>query len=270
MTSKQMICVKWGKGYGTEYANRLYGMARRNTTGPLRFVCLTDDRSGLRPEIEAFPLPELGCEHPQRTAGKWRKQVLWGADIPALTGLHGPVLFVDLDTVIVANIDDYFSYGDSDRVYLARNWSKPLHRLGQTSVFRYPVGRYPEVLETFRADPQGVADRERFEQHHVTHAVPGGIEFWPEHWTRHFRYHCMRPFPLSYFLSSKLPVKAKMVTFAGGPNPSDIQLGRWLPDQQAFPTRWGHLRGTFRAARPLRHLRQFVRPVDWIEQHWRE
>ena len=267
---KQMICVKWGKGYGTEYANRLYGMARRNTTGPFRLVCLTDDPSGLRPEIDAFPLPELGCEHPKRTMGKWRKQVLWGADIPALTGLEGPVLFVDLDTVIVDNIDDYFTYGDPDRVYLARNWSKPLHRLGQTSVFRYPVGRYPEVLEKFRADPQGVADREGFEQHHVTHTVPGGIEFWPESWTRLFRLHCVPTFPLMYFQQAKLPPDAKMVTFAGGPNPSDVQLGRWEPDQPEFPSPADHLRRLFKAERPWRHLRRYVVPVDWIDRHWRD
>ena len=113
---KQVICVKWGQKYGPDYVNRLYGMVRRHVTGPLRLVCLTDDPSGLRPEIDAYPLPDLGCEHPTKTMGKWRKLVLWGGNIPELTGLSGPVLFVDLDTVIVANIDDYFTHGDPDRV----------------------------------------------------------------------------------------------------------------------------------------------------------
>ncbi len=267
---KQMICVKWGQKYGPEYVNRLYAMARRHTTGPLRFVCLTDDATGLRSEVDAFPLPDLGCDHPQRSMGKWRKLVLWGGNIPELTGLHGPVLFVDLDTVIVDNIDGYFTHGDPDQVYLARNWSKPLHRLGQTSVFRYPVGRNAQILENFRRDPQGIADRVRFEQHYITESVPGGIEFWPEDWTRHFRLHCLPPFPLRYFMPAHLPAKARIVTFAGGPNPSDVQLGRWEDDQPEFPTRLEHLRGTFKAEKPLRHLRRFVVPVDWIDRHWRE
>ena len=267
---KQIICVKWGTKYGPEYVNRLYAMARRHITGPLRFVCLTDDAQGLRSEVEAFPLPELGCAHPTRTAGKWRKLVLWGGNIPALTGLDGPVLFVDLDTVIVRNIDGYFTHGDPDRVYLARNWSKPLHRLGQTSVFRYPVGRNPQILENFRADPQGIADRLRFEQHYITESVPGGIRFWPEDWTRHFRLHCLPSFPMRYFKPARLPESARIVTFAGGPNPSDVQLGRWEDDQPAFQSRWEHVKGTLAAERRWRHLTRFVVPVGWIAEHWVE
>src|SRR6478609_12058116 len=156
---KQVICVKWGDKFGPEYVNRLYGMLSRNITGPFRLVCLTDDARGLRREIDAYPLPELGCELPKRSMGKWRKLVLWSADLPALTGLKGPVLFIDLDSVIVANMDGYFTHGQPDDVILARNWSKPLQRLGQTSVFRFPAGRYPHILANFRANPQGVADR---------------------------------------------------------------------------------------------------------------
>ena len=267
---KQMICVKWGQKYGPEYVNRLYAMAQRHTTGPLRFVCLTDDGAGLRPEVEVVALPELGCEHPKNSAGKWRKLVMWGGNMPALTGLTGPVLFVDLDTVIVRNIDSYFTHGDPDRVYLARNWSKPFHRLGQTSVFRFPIGANPQILENFRANPQGIADRVRFEQHYITESVPGGIQFWPESWTRHFRLHCLPPFPLRYFMPAHLPSKAKIVTFAGGPNPSDVQLGRWEDDQPAFPSRMDHLKATLKAPRAWRHLRRFVVPVGWIAQHWTE
>ena len=36
-------------------------------------------------------------------------------------------------------------YGDPSDVILARNWAKPLQRLGQTSVFRFPVGGHPQI-----------------------------------------------------------------------------------------------------------------------------
>ena len=271
---KQIICVKWGDKFGPEYVNRLHGMLRRHVTGPFRLVCLTDDASGLHAGVEARPLPELGCDAPQRSMGKWRKLVLWGADMPALTGFSGPVLFIDLDSVIVSNIDGYFSYGRVDDVILARNWAKPLQRLGQSSVFRFPIGRFPHVLADFRADPQGVADRCRFEQHYVTGAVPGGIWFWPEAWTRHFRLHCLPSFPLRYFIPARLPNHAKIITFPGGPNPGDVVLGRWTETQPAHPTRWAHLRELFNPQRSeqraWRHLTRFVMPVGWVGQHWAE
>jgi hypothetical protein len=271
---KQIICVKWGQKFGPEYVNRLYGMVSRNISGPFRLVCLTDDARGLRREVDAYPLPELGCAAPQRSIGKWRKLVLWGAELPQLTGLAGPVLFIDLDSVIVDNIDGYFSFGEPDDVILARNWAKPLRRLGQTSVFRFPAGRYPQILANFRADPQGVADRCRFEQHYITEAVPGGIKLWPEAWTRHFRLHCLPPFPLRYFMQAKLPAGAKIVTFPGGPNPSDVMLGRWTEVEPAHPSRLGHLKALFggprRESKRWRHLTRYVMPVGWIDRHWVE
>jgi hypothetical protein len=268
---KQVVCVKWGQAYGPEYVNRLYAMVQRQLSAPFRLVCLTDERHGIRAEVECFDLPELGCPHPQRTMGKWRKQVLWGRDVP---GLEGVALFIDLDSVIVGRLDDYFTHGDPGDVIVARNWARPLQRLGQTSVFRFPVGGNAHVLDDFRADPQGIADKYQFEQHYVTHAVTGGVKFWPESWTRHFRLHCLPPFPVRYFLPAKLPAGARIVTFPGGPNPDDVQVGRWNRNVPAHRSRWAHLLATVHGARAddnrWRHLQRYVLPVPWISEHWRD
>jgi hypothetical protein len=268
---KQIVCVKWGKAYGPEYVNRLYGMVARHTTPPFRVVCLTDDRQGIRPEVECFDLPELGVPQPQRTLGKWRKQVLWGRTVP---GLEGVALFVDLDSVIVGTLDEHFEIGQPSDVYTARNWARPLERLGQTSVFRFPVGGNPHLLDNFRADPQGIADKYGFEQHYVTASVTGGIKFWPEAWTRHFRLHCLPPFPLRYFMTARLPAGARIVTFPGGPNPDDVMVGRWNKKVPPHRSRWEHLLATFGEPRTdksrWRHLQRYVLPVPWIEAHWRE
>jgi hypothetical protein len=268
---KVIICIKWGEKFGPEYVNRLYGMVRRNITGDFRLICFTDRSEGLREEIEPYPLPELGCEHPKRTWGKWPKTALWGKE---LFGLSGPVLFVDLDSVIVDNIDGYFEYGDEDDVILARNWAKPFSKLGQTSVFRFPIGKNPHILENFRNDPQAVADKYRYEQHYVTASVTGGIKFWPEQWTRHFRLHCLPGWPMRYFRAAKLPKNSKIVTFPGGPNPGDVQLGHWDDKGPKFNSRWQHVWAALRPSsgvkKRIRHLKRFVLPVDWIEKHWRE
>ncbi len=269
---KQIVCVKWGTMYGPDYVNRLYGMVARQITPPFRLVCLTDDRTGVRPEVECFDLPELGCPHPQRTMGKWRKQILWGATVP---GLSGVALFIDLDSVIVDRLDDYFSIGAPNDVYVARNWARPLERLGQTSVFRFPVGGNAHVLDNFRADPQGIADKYQFEQHYVTAAVTGGVKFWPEDWTRHFRLHCLPKFPLRYFVPARLPAGSRIVTFPGGPNPDDVMVGRWNKRVPPCRSRWDHVMATFGRgprvdASRWRHLQRYVLPVAWIADYWRD
>ena len=270
--ARQIVCVKWGTAYGPEYVNRLYAMARRNLTGDLRLYCLTDDPAGIRPEVTCLPLPELGVPHPERTHGKWRKMVLWGREV---CGIEGVVLFIDLDSVIVGDITPYFTHGDPDAVYLARNWARPMSGLGQTSVFRFRIGSNPQILENFRANPQATADRFHFEQHYVTHSVTGGIRFWPEAWTRHFRLHCLRGVFLRYFLPARLPQGARIITFPGGPNPDAVAEGRWDREAPPYAGPWTHLKRTFNIStrahpRLLYHLKRFVRPVPWLAEHWRE
>jgi hypothetical protein len=55
-----IMCMKWGTLYSAQYVNVLYNACQANLTDPCRFVCLTDDPSGLLSGIEAFPIPDIG------------------------------------------------------------------------------------------------------------------------------------------------------------------------------------------------------------------
>lgn len=97
MTPK-VCCIKVGSKYGPEYVNRLYRMVEENTTHPHEFVCLTDDPRGV--ECQTVP---VGTE----LSGWWSKLVLFKPH-PALKGHR--VIFLDLDTIILGNIDFLFDY----------------------------------------------------------------------------------------------------------------------------------------------------------------
>ena len=75
-----ILCMKWGTKYGPEYVNRLYAMVRRNLTGDFRFVCLTDDGSGIRSEVECFPIPDLKLPDGLPERG-WKKLTTFEADL---------------------------------------------------------------------------------------------------------------------------------------------------------------------------------------------
>lgn len=266
---KQILCIKWGTRYGPEYVNRIHGMVARNITPPFRVICFTDDSRGIRPEVTCFGLPELGCPVPTNAPGKFRKVSLWNQD---LFGLTGTALFIDLDVVITGNLDDLFSFGNPDDVVLARNWIKPLERLGQTSVFRFPIGKHGYMLEDFRRDPEGLAGKYQFEQRYVTNCIRGGVKFFPSEWIRHFRLNCLGPWPLRYLRPAPLPPGARIVMFPGKPDPEDAMLGRWSPRHQPrSPVE--HLKLLFSAQRgqPFgRHLKRYLLPVPWVAEHWRE
>lgn len=266
---KQIICIKWGTKYGADYANRLLAMVARNITPPFRMICFTDDATGLHPDFEVRPLPVFDYDAPVRTKGKWPKSRLWG-DLGDVTGT---VLFLDLDLVITGSLDDFFTYGDPDDTILATNpntWFEP--RVGQTSVYRMKVGKLAPLQDMFRADPQGIADKYRFEQRFVTRNAPGGVKFWPKRWVVHFRRHCVPPMPLRYVQPPRIPRDARVVIFPGGLNPPDAIAGRWSVDDQAQSI-GQHLRAAFDGRRREslpRHLRHFIRPSDWVDRLWRE
>ena len=267
--SRQVICISWGTKYGAPYVNRLYAMVARNLTPPFSFTCFTDDAEGFHPGIRAEPLPPLDVAMPTGTKGIWPKARLWG---PELGGLTGPVLFMDLDLVVTGSLDDFFSFGAPDEVILARNPNTPMERLGQTSLFRFPVGKLVPLQERFRADPQAVADAFQFEQRFVTREAPGGVRFWPAGWVRHFRFHCARPLPLNYLLAPKLPADARVVIFPGGLLPPHAIAGQWGKRYRP-QSPLAHLRGLFAADRPdppLRYLRHYLRPAPWVAEAWRE
>jgi hypothetical protein len=266
---KQVLTIRWGTKYGPEYLNRLYAMVARNVSGPFVLWCLTDDPSGVRPEVRCLPLPDLGCAMPTGTFGVWGKSRLWAPD---LGGPTGPVLFMDLDLIVTGPLDPFFAHGDPDGVILARNPAKPFERLGQTSLFRFPVGRLAPLREMFQADPQGIADRYRFEQRFVTRHAPGGVAFWPRPWVAHYRRQCVRPFPLNYVAAPRLPRGARAVIFAGHLNPPDALAGRWNHDQPARGP-LAHLAAGLKGERReglWGHLRHYSLPAPWVARLWRE
>ena len=265
----RVICIKWGEKYGADYVNRLQKMLERHTTQPFQLICFTDNFEGVDKAVELHPLPELGCEIPKTVPGKFPKIALWGADLPIE---DGPVLFIDLDTVLVGNVDAYFTIGDANDVYLARNWTKPFSGLGQTSVFRFPVGGHTYILEDLRERTKELAEKHRYEQHYVTKSVLGGVKFWPEEWTKHFRVHCLGPWPLRYLRGVRQPKEAKMITFPGLPDPVDAIQGRLSSGYPAGLSGAEYLKACFTdpklKRKPWRSLRTFVPKSAWLRESW--
>lgn len=267
---KQIICINWGTKYGPKYINRLYGMVERNITPPFRFVCFCDSEEGIRDEIECQPLPGLDFELPETRKGIWPKSQLWNSQ---LADLEGPVLFIDLDVVITGSLDAFFEYGDEDDVILAPNPSNPLERLGQTSVYRFPVGKLRPILDKFKQNPKAIAEKYRYEQRFVTRNAPGGIKMWPKSWVRHFRRHCRQPFPLNYVKAPAAGKDAKIVIFPGDLHPEDAINGFYYRSVQVHNTPLTHILEGLKGNRKgglLTHMRHYILPCQWVEDAWRE
>jgi len=96
-----VITVKWGDKYSSDYVNRLSIMLERNLTIPFRMYCYTDDPIGIDNGINIIDIPK-----DEYLEGWWNKVGLFKESMPYI----GRCLYLDLDTVIQNNIDDLFNY----------------------------------------------------------------------------------------------------------------------------------------------------------------
>lgn len=241
-----VICLKWGDRYGPEYVNRLFNMVSRNTSRPLRFVCLADDRTGINDEIEVldmppFDLPEKMRFHPFRRMFLFDKVV---AD------LSGTVLHLDLDLLITGSIDPLFDNQPESPFIVAENWTQIGQGIGNMSVFRYKIGTLTKVWERFRPDPMAMMDKYRNSQTFVCRTI-GEVDFYPSEWCLSFKHSLMPRWPLNFFFTPKLPKEAIVVVFTGKPDIEEAARGEYPVD-----VAW-------------KKLYKAVRPTPWLMEHWR-
>lgn len=243
MTSRLVVCMKWGTRYGPHDVNMLYSMVSRNATAPIRVVCYTDQGDGIASGVEVYPLPTI--ELPERIRRtRWRKLALWA---PRLPGAHGTVLYLDLDVVITGSLDDFFSY-EPGRTCLIRHWNGGV---GSTAALRFDTGSAPHLFEQIERRPANVLLRHPSPESFITQEGSLKLAYWPASWCINFKHALVPTWPLNLVLRPRLPPQGtRLVDFAGSPQPQDALAGRW-------PTPW--------YLKPYLH----VRPASWIGKHWR-
>ncbi len=241
-----VICMKWGTLYGPHYVVRLRNMVRRHLSRPHRFVCFTDDPSGLDGDIETAPLPPITLA-PPHAMKPWRKIGLFNRE---LADLAGTTLFLDLDLLVVAALDPFFDYRPGE-FCIIHNWTRPDQIVGNSSVYRFEVGADAYVLDRFYSEShEHWIETYRNSQTFLSHSVRS-LAYWPAEWCVSFKRHCLPGRLRNWIEPARIPPGARVVVFHGSPNPDDALAGRW-PE----PDWW---------KRPFKRLR----PVPWIAEHWR-
>jgi len=238
-----VICMKWGTRYGSEFVNRLYNAIQRHTTRKTRLVCFTDDASGINPEVQIEPIPEIDL--PEALKNKpWRKITMWKAP---LADLEGDVLFLDLDLVITGNLDDLFDY-EPGRYCVAENWTQIGQGIGNTSCYRFPVGKFKHLYDNLQADPVGKTEKHRISQVYISREI-GEIIFWPRLWCASFKHTLIPKWPMNFFKTPELPEDTRIVAFTGKPDQDEAIQGLW-------PAPW------------YKKTYKFVKPTSWISDNW--
>jgi hypothetical protein len=205
-SSRQLTvaCLKWGTKYSVDYVNILHGMVQRHLSVPHRFVCLTDDPTGIA--CETLPIvPNLPTW--------WGKLTLFNHPLP------GRILYLDLDTVIVGSIDDFAAYDGPfcliKPFYRDRGFASGVMSIGPE--FGRPVwekfARNPQAaIESCRryADPPWNNGDQRWLELTVERA-----DYWQDVLPAQlvsYKVHC----------AAGPPAGARLVCFHGKPDPHEV------------------------------------------------
>lgn len=246
--TRNIITLKWGNRYGSDYVNRLASAVRRHTKSPVQIICFTDDTTGIDPSVQTFPIPTIDLPGLDMYSG-WRKICLFQPGLP----IEGLGLFVDLDVVITGPMDDFFTFGEVEAIPIIHNWvavnktwfqADPL--IGNSSVFRFQINQCTFVWDQFHREKEWALATFRPPQSYLTHCIRPRMVFWPAEWVRSFKRHCRPIFPLNLILEPKLPKHARIVAFHGKPDPDEAQVGY--------------------AGKKLHHR---SKPAQWIAENWR-
>ncbi|MDC0496578.1 hypothetical protein OAN84_08990 [Planktomarina temperata] len=225
-----VICMKWGDLYGPDYVNVLFNAVCENLAQPFRFVCLTDCHDELHPDIEIFPIPDIGCTPEMWKHGAWPKLSVFASD---LYGLAGRALFIDMDTVICGQLDKLFKV-DAPFVAIdtSDNW-RPGGEPGKgnalvgTGIFAFDIGCQSQILTEFQKNPQLAFETCKLEQVWVQKKA-SSIDFWPLDWVISFKRWLRRPIGLDIFMAPKKPLEgASIVAFHGNPRPISLVRSTW-------------------------------------------
>ena len=242
MSDNLIFCMKWGSLYGPEYVNTLYSMVKRNLNLEFKMICFTDDETGIRDEVTCYPIPEIDIPGnlPERM---WKKLTTFKED---LYGLKGTALFLDLDIVIVDNIDCFFELEGDFRIIKDPDM-KYWRITGNSSVYRFEVGKHGYVFENFVENFDEIRKKHRNEQEYLTWAIheKGLLQYWPKEWCPSFKYDCHSKIPFNFWKKPYIPENSKIIIFHGEINPHKAIQGGW--------GKWY----------------RYVRAAPWVADYWK-
>ncbi|MDC0092798.1 hypothetical protein OAI86_00595 [Alphaproteobacteria bacterium] len=223
-----IICMKWGSRYGPEFVNRLYSSIMRHTIRPTKLYCFTDVDENIHPEVICKPLPEINLPE-TISLTPWRKLSVWQQP---LNNLKGDVLFLDLDLVITGNLDMFFDYKPG-KYCVIENWTQIGQNIGNTSCFRFPIGKYDTVFTKFQKDPIKIWKKYHIEQIYLSKEIKDQI-FWPSDWCKSFKHNLLPKWPFRIWKPANLPKHTSVVAFTGKPDPDDVINGIWPVKKSQF------------------------------------
>lgn len=219
-----IVCLKYGNLYDATYVNKLYNMVSRNLTLPYKFVCFTDEASGINLDVECRPLP-----NDSRFTGWWWKPYIFSKNHFSDNDVN---LFIDLDMVIVNDMEPLFTYSPGGIVGMRdviATFHPGVKKLG-SAVIRWQ-GDYSSIWDKLVSNT-GIMKTMRGDQDWIWHLLKDKMKLYPLEWipsykwgirSKHDLVKQQGKFVFNSIKNVEIPKEAIILAFHGTPNPEDVK-----------------------------------------------
>lgn len=217
-------CVFYGDKYikpptaPWSYVKNLYNMVERNLTVPHRFICFTDNtivhkrKEFKGTSIEFRPFKRHDFE------GWFNKLQLFSPD----SQLEGDTLYMDLDVVIMKNIDDMATIGESKN-FVGMNDFNPTSGLFNSSIMKFN-NKYHSVIWNEYLKRRSEFNKFHGDQEIITSLIKNHKDTisFPDDWTQSYKWLNRKgeKYHISKMTYEQDP-NAKVCVFHGSPNPHE-------------------------------------------------
>lgn len=220
-------CVIHGDVYDWTYVERLFNMLTRNISSGIRFHVYTEAERPVPAHMIKHVLMDWGMSGPKKSW--WYKMQLFDP------GHHaGPLLYFDLDTVIIDNIDWIcnlplqFFWTVKDFKYLWR----PNHAGINSSIMWWDTQKFHQIWQEFqRQDLLQIVKKYRGDQDYLDAVIQhNSVRFLDPDRIKSWRWQCLHggwDFSKRSFrapdLAANIPKYTSVLVFHGQPKPKNCQ-----------------------------------------------
>lgn len=236
---KEVCIVYAGTKFSTDYVVQKRRQLDKYCTKATRLTVLTDDPAaivglGLR-DTRAVLLPNWQLTGRQLW---WYKVYMFSRAIDWM----GPVLYVDLDTIIIADIVHLYKYEQASFMIL-QDFNRAFidtYPISNSSVMRFDPRDHHDICEYFEDNREQIIRKFRGDQDYLTDWFKriGGSAWWPRQWCMSYKWEIVHggsrrggpdlEHPRDYYQPDVpwvIPTDCCVVVFHGQPMMSETEFG---------------------------------------------
>lgn len=229
-------CVIHGNAYSWTYVEHLYNMLNRHLTPEVRLHVYTESDRPVPAHMIKHELTDWGIDRPRRAW--WYKMQLFNPEHHA-----GPLLYFDLDTVIVQNIDWIWQQHSTAYFWAIRDFKylwRPNHNGLNSSIMWWDTRNHKNIWETFaQQDLSTVMKQYSGDQDYISAMISQSQrKFFDINRVQSWRWQCLdggydfrRRRHLNPGIGTCITNNTSVMVFHGNPKPDQVT-------DQAVATHW--------------------------------